>query len=238
MTDIEKKLNIPLCEPQRIPLRTLITQLQPGSADKRLLETHIGSIYLVGLLNEQTIRIRHYKDDDYSFFAIYVLKVILKKGDSVNAVNTLIHSAFPESTLIIDEYGSKKWISAATKRINKIDSSKTVIEDEVTAELKANGEKYLDLSRLRASDLREYNSEINLLVYKLKVLNATGIFPVKPADYKTIMKEYDQLISKKNQLEEEYKAATMMSEKMEIDDKIYDTEQDIQVLLQLLKEED
>ena len=48
-------INIPLCQQQRISIKILVEQLQPTSLDKKLLETHIQSMYLVSLLNEQTI---------------------------------------------------------------------------------------------------------------------------------------------------------------------------------------
>lgn len=77
--DLLKKLNIPLCQPQRIPVKTLIEQLQPSSVDKKLIESHIASMNLISILNEQTIRIRSYKDDNYSYQSIYVFMIELKK---------------------------------------------------------------------------------------------------------------------------------------------------------------
>ena len=79
------KLHIPLCPPQRIPVKTLVEQLQPTPVDKKVIESHIASMKLVSLLNEQTIRIRPYKDEDYSYQAIYVFLIELKKDDSITS---------------------------------------------------------------------------------------------------------------------------------------------------------
>ena len=48
-------LHIPTLDKQRVPVKTLIEQLQPSSVNKKLITTHIGSIYVVSILNEQTI---------------------------------------------------------------------------------------------------------------------------------------------------------------------------------------
>ena len=69
--DILDRLGMPECEHVRMPVKTLEEQLDTSSKEKKLLESHISSMYLVSLLNEQTIRIRAYKDEDYSFQAIY-----------------------------------------------------------------------------------------------------------------------------------------------------------------------
>lgn len=64
-------LNIPTLTKQRVPVKTLVEQLQPTPENKRLIESHVASIYLVSLLNEQTIHYRAYRDADYSYQAIY-----------------------------------------------------------------------------------------------------------------------------------------------------------------------
>ena len=71
-------LCIPTLTKQRVPVKTLVEQLQPTPENKRLIESHVASIYLVSLLNEQTIHYRMYRDDDYSYQAIYVLQIALK----------------------------------------------------------------------------------------------------------------------------------------------------------------
>lgn len=55
-------LHIPTLTKQRVPVKTLVEQLQPTPENKRLIESHVVSIYLVSLLNEQTIHYRAYRD--------------------------------------------------------------------------------------------------------------------------------------------------------------------------------
>ena len=126
--ELLEKMRIPLCQPQRIPVKTLVNQLQPVSADKKLIETHIASMRLVSILNERSIRIRPYKDDDYSYQAIYVFYIELKKDDSLITLSNLIHSAFPEPTILIYQRMNSYYVSLAEKRINKIEKDKILLD--------------------------------------------------------------------------------------------------------------
>ena len=228
-----EKLEIPTLQKQRIPVKTLIEQLQPTPENKRLIESHVGSIYLVSLLNQQTIHYRPYKDDDYSYQAIYVLQITLKKPDQLTDVSTQLHSAFPEPTLLLLDYGENEWMSAAPKHINKLDATKTVLDDVVVQQVDNNLD--ISLKQLSATDLKDYYTQIVQLAYKICVYNVIHIFPTQNVDYKNIIKEYQQLATNINALKEQYKKATMKSEKMDIDDQIYDEEQKQKKLITLLK---
>lgn len=230
-----EKLEIPTLQKQRIPVKTLIEQLQPTPENKRLIESHVGSIYLVSLLNQQTIHYRPYKDDDYSYQAIYVLQITLKKPDQLTDVSIQLHSAFPEPTLLLLDYGENEWMSAAPKHINKLDATKTVLDDVVVQQV--DNKLDISLKHLSATDLKDYYTQIVQLVYKIGVYNVIHIFPTRNLDYKNVIKEYQQITSNINILKEQYKKATMKSEKMDIDDQIYDEEMKQKQLTKKLKGE-
>ena len=94
--EILKRLNMPPCDKTRVPVKTLVEQLEADNKTKKLLENHIASMHLISLLTEQTVRIRAYKDDDYSFQAIYVFEIELKVDDQLTDFTEWVHSAFPE----------------------------------------------------------------------------------------------------------------------------------------------
>lgn len=235
--DLLKKLNIPLCQPQRIPVKTLIEQLQPSSIDKKLIESHIASMNLISILNEQTIRIRSYKDDNYSYQSIYVFMIELKKDDSIISLSNLLHSAFSEPTILIYKKQDNHSISLASKRINKIEEGKTVVEDVVTTQIAATvDEQQISLQEISGLNLMKYYSNIIQWLYKLKVLLITNVYPNKELDFKSLLREYEKLNVDLNKLKDNYKRATMKSEKMRIDDEIYDLELTIKALVNKLKE--
>lgn len=234
--DILNYLNIPLItSPQRVFVKNIVAQLNATGNDKRIIESHIQTIKLVSLLNEQTIRIRSYKDDNYSFFVIYVFYIDLKTNENITELCTLIHSAFPESTLLILNYNDRYYFSTASKRINKLDNTKTVLEDYIVTELKGSYEQYINLLNITGYNLKEYNNNLVKLNYKLKVLNVTNIFPMKDVNYKELIKEYERLNSLINKLKQDYKKANMKSEKMRIDDELFDKELELKQLIKHIK---
>lgn len=235
--ELLEKLHIPLCPPQRIPVKTLVEQLQPTPTDKKIIESHIASMKLVSLLNEQTIRIRPYKDEDCSYQAIYVFLIELKKDDSVSSLSHLIHSAFPEPTILIYKRTNTYYISLASKRINKIEQGKTVVEDVVVTQIPSSITfEQISLENIPGINLREYYNSIINWFYKLKVLHITKVYPQKDLGFKTLLKQYEQTKVEINKLKEAYKKASMKSDKMRIDDELYDKEIESKKILKLLKE--
>ena len=229
-------LCIPTLTKQRVPIKTLVEQLQPTPENKRLIESHVASIYLVSLLNEQTIHYRAYRDDDYSYQAIYVLQIALKKNDRLTDLTSQLHAAFPEPTLLLMEHMDKQWVSVAPKRISKIDQTKTVLEDNVVQEINMDSMNYLNLGQIAATNLKDYYTKIVQIVYKIGVLNLIKVYPTADLDYKSIIKEYQAVQANINNLKEQYQRASMKSEKMDIDDQIYDEEQKQKNIVKGLKE--
>lgn len=235
MTILES-LKIPAVNKQRVPVKMLIDQLQPTPVNKRLIESHVASIYLVSLLNEQTIHYRAYKDEEYSYQAIYVLQVTLKKDDQLTDLSVQLHSAFPEPTILLMEYASdKEWISAAPKRINRVDTTKTVLDDIVVQKIDEEAYKYLDLSKLSAVNLKEYYMKVVQLLYRIAVFSIINIYPEVDLDFKTVIKEYQQCSSNISCLKEQYKKSAMKAEQLDIDDQIYDEEQKQKQLIEKMK---
>lgn len=224
--DLLERLNLPPCDKTRVPVKTLEEQLEADVKQKKLLSNHIASMYLVSLLNEQTVRIRAYKDDDYSFQAVYVFEIELKANDQLTDFTELVHSAFPESTLLILRYKDKTYLSGASKRINKLDKTRTVLEDSIWIEVP----ERFDAQDIKEANLREYYESIIRLLYRYKVLNVTGVFPVKDGEYKGSIKQYEHLMAQINKLKEEYSAASMRNEKMRIDEELYKLEQELKQL--------
>lgn len=74
------------------------------------------------------------------------------------------------------------------------------------------------------------------IVYKIGVLNLIKVYPTANLDYKSIIKKYQAIQANINNLKEQYKRASMKSEKMDIDDQIYDEEMKQNNIVKRLKE--
>ena len=233
--NVLEDLNIPLIQSKRIPVKLLIEQSKPTPENKKILESSIASMYLVSILNEQTIRIRSYKDDNFSYQSIYVFIIELKQDNNINTLAHLVHSAFPEPTLLLFRYKTINYVSAASKRINKIEQNKTVVEESITTQLTSNiDNQLLDISLIKEKDLYDYYNKLITWIYKLKVLSITGVYPNQELDFKLLLKQYDELKSNINKLKEDYKVATMTSDKIRIDDDLYESEVQIYKLIERL----
>ena len=68
-------------------------------------------------------------------------------------------------------------------------------------------------------------------------MNLIKVYPTAALDYKSIIKEYQAIQANINNLKEQYKRASMKSEKMDIDDQIYDEEMKQKKLIKKLKGE-
>ena len=161
----------------------------------------------------------------------------LKKDDSVSSLSHLIHSAFPEPTILIYKRTNTYYISLASKRINKIEQGKTVVEDVVVTQIPSSITfEQISLENIPGINLREYYNSIINWFYKLKVLHITKVYPQKDLGFKTLLKQYEQTKVEINKLKEAYKKASMKSDKMRIDDELYDKEIESKKILKLLKE--
>lgn len=161
------------------------------------------------------------------------LKSDIKESNS----ELLNHSAFPEPTILLMEYASdKEWISAAPKRINRLDTTKTVLDDIVVQKIDGEAYKYLDLSKLSAVNLKEYYMKFVQLLYRIAVYSIINIYPDVDLDFKTVIKEYQQCSSNISYLREQYKKSAMKAEQLDItDDQIYGEEQKQKQIIQKLR---
>ena len=235
--EILERLNIPLIDPQRIPIRTLIVQLNPTKDDKKIIESHISSMKLVSLLNQQTIRLRPYTDNEISCQTIYVIDIKLKKEDSIVSLSNIVHSAFPEPTILLLGSEKNNYISVSEKRINKLDKTKTVVENVLLVKIDNLNISYINFNNDNFSNLFTYYKNIISNIEKIEVFNITNIYPKKEVSYRTMIAEYEKIKSSISNLKEKYKQATMKSQKLIIDDKIYDEEEKMKEVISKIKGE-
>ena len=233
--ELLNELNIPDCGKQRIPVKTLVEQLNPTLENKKVVESHIASMYLVSVLDQNTIRIRPYKDEEVTYQTIYVFEINLKKDDSLMALVEQVHSAFPEPTVLLLKGNNKIHISVAKKRLNKVNLNNSILLENVLAELNDKNICYLDFKQIGGNTLKDYYYHLIDDVYKIKVFNITDVYPKKDMDFNNVIKKYEELKANINKLKIEYKQASMKSEKIRIDDDLFDVEEELKTLVKDLR---
>ena len=248
MRNILEYLNIPKSgkTKQRIALKDIIEQLDPSAKEKRILSSEIESIYLIGVLDLDTIRIQSYIDEDYRYESIYVIRVMLKSNAHFATINERLHMAFPNPILIVYQLNESLILSTAPKRINKNVKEKSVIESIYTTNLFEIDIKHdlllrqLNLHTITALNLKEFYEILTDYIYSERLIELIGEYPNQTpntSDLKQTIKLIESEKANLNAFNESYKQASMMSEKMELHMKIQKTQKNIEDIILNLKED-
>ncbi|MCD4827446.1 MAG: DUF4391 domain-containing protein [Acholeplasmataceae bacterium] len=246
MKNILDNLNIPKSgkTKQRIALKDIAEQLNPSTKEKRILSSEIDSIYLVGVLDLDTIRIQPYIDEDYRYESIYVIRVMLKSNTHFATLNERLHMAFPNPVLIVYQLNESLIFSTALKRINKNVKEKSVIESIYTTNLFAMDESHkrflegFNLQTIQGFNLKHFYESLVDYVFSERVIALTGTYlkqlSINSSSKRCILiVEYEK--SEVDKLYEKYKQASMMSEKMDIHMRIKEKELKILNIVSELK---
>lgn len=209
---------------RRIFVKDILARLELSSRDKQSFEKTVGTIHVKGILNESTSNIWSYVDDTYYYKEIILFYVVLKDITKVAFVNEQLQKVFPNPIVIFYEFGSKYAISTALKRLNKLEKGKTVIEEIQLSDFFELDDKHIQLLNKHSYDfdnLKSYYEGVDNLVVTEELVDLTGVVPEiidETAKAKSI--KIKQLLKQKKELEEVYKEADSMQERMHIHMKI------------------
>lgn len=236
MSEVYKLINIPDFHKQRIGVATIE---QFSNADKeqiKVLEKTLSNIYLYSVLDKDTMHIRPLFNDDYSYQTIYVIRATIKTDNNLAEVSRIMHSAFAEPVMIFFQLKDKEYLSLAAKRRNKIETSKTIIEEFILEEISDMDICYLDFKTISAENLKQFYEKVYNILYKVRFRKITGIYAQKEIpNLKQLIDEYESSQTGLNRLKQKYSEATMMSEQMKIDNEMYIEEQKQKEIVNQLK---
>lgn len=228
--DILSLLNLPSIPKEEISISHFINNLELKPNKIRQFKKHITSIYIVSILNEETLKVRHYLDQNVSYQAVYVLEVNMKAIDNLSEYAHIIHSAIAEPSLLIIHVDNLTILSGAVKRINKNDSNKSVVEDIICS----NFTDDMRIIEIKAKDLRDYYFAILNNLYRFKAIQLTGHNFLADIDYKTIVECLEKIQIQINSLTTEYKAASVMREKATVFEKLTAKQQEFKSIIDSL----
>ena len=130
MQEILESLQIPqTCKvSKRLTKKQFIENFSLTTNEKKTLSNDIQSINLEYLLNQDTINISPYIDDDYDYSEIAFIKVeILTKKKLKHIAAIIQHIPYP--LIVFFSYENLFCINLSPKRINKSDPTKLVVEE-------------------------------------------------------------------------------------------------------------
>lgn len=219
---------------RRIFVKDILARLELNSRDKQSFEKTVGTIHVKGILNESTSNIWAYVDDTYYYKEIILFYVVLKDITKIAFVNEQLQKVFPNPIVIFYEFGDKYAISTALKRLNKLEKGKTVIEEIQLSDFFELDEKHIQLLNKHSYDfnnLKNYYESVNNLVATEELVDLTGVVPaIIDETAKAKSAKIKQLLRQKKELEDAYKEADSMQERMTIHMKINDIKHKLEVI--------
>lgn len=184
---------------RKIPKNTFYKEDDFNKTYEKLFTKDVDSIHIISALNKNIINISTFKNDDYNYSEIYYIFVSLKSKTKIEDIIKIIHNIVPNPCVITLQYNENIYISTATKRINKNDKTKQVIEE------------YFDTSKLDLDYLSEIEKEFlediniknnsfeNFKRFYLDISNKIFIFNIQELRWgykKTSVENIDMLINK------------------------------------------
>lgn len=217
---------------RKIFVKDILTRLELSTRDKQTFEKTIGAIFVKGILNESTLNIWSYADDTYFYKEIILFYVVLKDITKIAFVNEQLQKVFPNPIVIFYEFNNKYAISTALKRLNKLEKGKTVIEEIQLSNFFELDDAHIQLLNKHSynfNNLKEYYENVNNLVATEELVDLTGVVP-KVIDETVKVKsiKIKQLLKQKKDLEDAYKEADSMQERMSIYMKIKEIEKKLE----------
>jgi hypothetical protein len=227
-------------------LKEITEHLQLSQKDNKIIYSNVNSVFLEGVLDSDTIRIRSFIDDGYWYETIYVIQVQLKEDLNFAFVNERLHLAFPNPLILVYTLDNKTRISLATKRMSKVAKDKSVIDglfftnwfildDEHIRFI-----KLLNVQKTYSLNLKDFYENMTNIIYSERLIQLIGKMPIKiprTMDLRKAIIDIDNHISVLDELKRNSKQASMMSEKMDYHMKIKNKEKEIETLINKLKED-
>jgi len=195
---------------------------------EQLFTADVDGIMLIAAINKSNSNIDSYITEDIHYEEIYVIYVELRDNKHIEKIVPIMHSIIPNPAIIVYNYNNTINITTASKRKNKVDSSKQIIED-VYSSTPINMEsadeeiqKFITDIHIRQQSFanlwRLYQSICDrILMREVKsILWSYYTPPVDTVSIHELIHIYNDLQKQKDTLQKEYKQVVNMGDQAEI----------------------
>lgn len=223
MKDFFNSLSIPqnCFVGKKLDKKEFIENFSLNANDKKILSKDIDRITLEHLLNQNTINISPFTDENKDFSEIAFIKVKISNPDKLKSINNIIQQ-IPYPLIVFYIYENQLAISICPKRINKSDSSKLVAEEEYFSKwldfdsLNEIEKKFLDNLNITNHPFTDFFSFYESIINTLIAFNAskyTGKINVSK-DTKKLLEEIQRLEINISEIKNKIKKETNFNEKV------------------------
>ena len=130
MEDFFESLNFPIntVVSKKLDKKEFLDNFSLNINDRKLLSQAIDRITLENILNQNTINISPFIDENKDYSEIALIKVKISNKEKLKSINNIIQQ-IPYSLIVFYIFENELCLCLSPKRINKSDSSKLVVEE-------------------------------------------------------------------------------------------------------------
>lgn len=234
---------------RKIPKKAFFTQADLSTSEKEMFTSQIEGIYLLSVMNQQSMNIPIYQDEEFNYAEVVWIYVEIRKDKNINRIIGAVHKAIPNPVvLIVGSSEGQILLSTSHKRLNNNDKTKVVVEqptvtdwfkpreDNITYSKLLNA---LKVSKLSFENLYSIYEDIHQWIKCEKVIQLVGVIPTskdKREEAVNILSNLQKHRKEVECLQLEQKGQLDFGAKVDLHMKIKREEQEIHTQLQQMKE--
>lgn len=245
-----KRLEIPIRSigNRKIPKKAFFNQGDLSKAEKELFTSEIEGIYLLSVMNQQSVNIPVYKTEEINYSEVVWIYIHLRFTQNYNRIVSAVHKCIPNPVVLIMESPEKKVImSTCHKRLNKYNMSKVVADQPIiTSWFQPKDEEglynklldALNILKLSFNNLYEFYDDINQWLQCEETISLVDVFPINKESRERVVKilnEVKDLKKEVKNLEQKQKDQLEFGVKMDFYIKINLKEQQITQHLNVIR---
>lgn len=234
---------------RKIPKKTFFTQVDLSTSEKEMLSSQIESIFLLSVMNQQSMNIPLYQEEEFNYVEVVWIYVELRTYKNINRIVGAVHkSIFNPVVLIVGSSEGQILLSTSHKRLNKNDKTKIVVEQPTMTDWfnpKEENTAYSNLlnalvvSNLSFENLYSIYEDIHHWIICEELIQLIGKIPVSSDNRKEVIKIFSDVQKHRKEVEklqQEQKNQLDFGAKMDLHMKIKRQEKQINIQLQEIKE--
>lgn len=234
---------------RKIPKKAFFTQADLSTAEKELFTTQIEGIYLISVMNQQSMNIPVYHTDEVHYAEVVWIYVQLRSVQNTNRIVSAIHKSIPNPVvLILESLEEGVRLSTCHKRRNKNELMKVVADQFVITEWfqpRAQDGAYnklldaLTISKLSFENLYNIYDDVHQWLKCEEVILLEGTIPTSLENREKVLNVLSLVQESRKEVErlqQVQKGQLDFGAKMDLHMKIKQQEQQISIQLQQLKE--
>jgi len=213
---------------QNIPKNSFESLEKFSNFDKKVFSDVIKKISLLAVLNEDTINISAFKNEDLNYNELYFIYIELKQREKISFISEIIQSQIGNHCIIIFQIGSEILIQTSLKRLNKLNANEQIIISQIKSDwINLNSENHLERDFLNHlalenfsfmnflkfhEDFRKYLLKFNLS----KAIQASLDYKdtLSYEDLENHLNRHSEIKTEINKLEEEFKSLVELGDKV------------------------